>query len=175
MTVPAFATVADEACPKSRMKDGNGVAMAASRRVRDGREDAALSARGTRRGLMGTLRRLSGLGALVFAVVLLVGTARVHAISQVLGDDDLCFAMGFAGLGKTAPPADPADPADLADGSHACCDLGLCLDASALPPVAPPFAAPRRIVRRRTRRLVAAATPICRREGANRPRGPPTP
>ncbi|MDK9695295.1 MAG: hypothetical protein OEL76_02785 [Siculibacillus sp.] len=154
------------------MEDENGVVMAASRRVRDGREDAALSARGSRRGLMGTLRRLSGLGALVFAVVLLVGTARVHAISQVLGDDDLCFAMGFAGLGKTALPVDPAD---LADGNHACCDLGLCLDASALPPIEPPFAAPRRIVRRRTRRVVAGSPSCRRRDAANRPRGPPIP
>jgi hypothetical protein len=116
------------------------------------------------------LRRFSGVGAVVFAVVFTVGVARAHALALVSGDDELCFAMGFAGRVATST----SDPVDLADGSHACCDLSLCLDASALPPSEPPYAAPRRIVRRRARVHRAISAPSARRRDGNRPRGPPS-
>ncbi len=115
------------------------------------------------------MRRFSGLGAVVFAVVFLVGVARAHALALVAGDDELCFAMGFAG--RTAAPA--TDPADLAAGHHACCDLALCLDASALPPGEPPVTVAPRMVRRSDRprpRVVAARR---RRGEGHRPRAPP--
>ncbi|WP_333822237.1 DUF2946 family protein [Pinisolibacter sp.] len=129
-----------------------------------------MRARRTRSGWLATLRRFSGVGAVVFAVVFMVGVARAHALALVSGDDELCFAMGFAG--RTATPT--SDPADLADGSHACCDLSLCLDASTLPPSEPPYVAPRRIVRRRARVRRSVSTTCVRRCGGNRPRGPPT-
>ena len=129
-----------------------------------------MRARRTRSGWLATLRRFSGVGAVVFAVVFLVGVARAHALALVSGDDELCFAMGFAG--RVATPA--SDPADLADGSHACCDLSLCLDASALPPSEPPYVAPRRIVRRRSRVRRSISAPSARRRDGNRPRGPPS-
>jgi hypothetical protein len=128
-----------------------------------------LTARRTRTGWLATLRRFSGLGAVVFAVVVLVGSVRAQALAIASGDDELCFAMSFAG--RVAVPT--SDPADLADSSHACCDLGLCLDASALPPSEPPLARPRRIVRRRTRVVHGTRITRSQRRDAHRPRGPP--
>jgi hypothetical protein len=136
----------------------------------DAREDSALRARRTRSGWLATLRRLSGVGAVVFAVVFMVGVARAHALALVSGDDELCFAMGFAG--RVAAPT--SDPSDLADGSHTCCDLSLCLDASALPPSEPPHVASRRVVRRRARAHRSTSAPSARRRDGNRPRGPPS-
>ena len=117
------------------------------------------------------LRRFSGLGAVVFAVVLLVGVARAHALAQAAGDDDLCVAMGGAGARPSAPPTEPTG---LADGHHACCDLGLCLDGAALPAGEPPCAAARRVVRRGGRVTLREVSPRARRCAGHRPRGPPT-
>jgi len=125
----------------------------------------------TRTGWLASLRRFSGLGALVFAVVLVVGAARVHALALAAGDDELCVAMGGSGL-RAAKPL-PVDPSDLASGHHACCDLGLCIDASSLPPVAPSAASPRRIVRRVPRTSVPSLPCRRRRRGGPRPRAPP--
>ena len=122
------------------------------------------------RGWLRALRRFSGVGVVLFALVLVVGTVRAHALAQVAGDDELCSAMGY---GARAPAALPSDPSDLADAHHACCDLGLCLDASALPPSAPPaVTAPRR------QRRPAPARPgndgrRSPRRRAHNPRDPP--
>jgi hypothetical protein len=79
--------------------------------------------------------------------------------------------MSFA-AGRLPAPVD--DPFDLANDHHACCDLGLCLDASALPPSAPPPPALPRIVRRRTSRpMPVVPTPRPRRR-SHRPRDPPS-
>lgn len=123
-----------------------------------------------KRGWLTALRRFSGLGVVLFALVLVVGTVRVHALSLVVGDDDLCSAMSY---GARAPAPMPSDPTDLADDHHACCDLGLCLDASALPPsAAPSIAIPCR------RRLPATVRPRSKgrrptRRRAHNPRDPP--
>lgn len=124
-----------------------------------------------RRGWLTTLRRFSGLGAVLFAFVFLVGTARVQALALAAGDDELCVAMGGA-IPRVAEA--PAATPDLADRHHACCDLGLCLDASALPPSGPlavGLARASRLVRGRRPRLAAPPAP---RRHAHRPRGPPT-
>jgi len=133
--------------------------------------DAALTAPRTRRGWLADLRRFSGVGTVLFALVLVVATARVHALALVVGDDDLCSAMSYAS-GRTAVP--PSDPSDLADRHHACCDLGLCLDASALPPEAPVVAALSCRHRAPTPRR-PGRSPVHRvRRRSHRPRDPPT-
>ena len=116
------------------------------------------------------MRRLSGLGAVVFAVVFVVGVARAHALALVAGDDELCVAMGVAGVRGTAPAADPTD---LADDHHRCCDFGLCLDASALPPSEAPAAVGRRVVRRERRIALPTPPRARRRRDGHRPRAPP--
>lgn len=127
-------------------------------------------ARKGRKGWLAGLRRFSGVGAILFAVVVLVGTVRAQALALAAGDDELCVAMGF--IGPRVGPA-PVDPTDLADDHHACCDLGFCLDASALPPSAPGFASAGHRARRLARPL--APTPPRRRHAraGHRPRDPP--
>ena len=129
-----------------------------------------MTARSVRKGWLLGLRRRAGVLALLFAVVVLVGIHRTAALAEAIADDDLCSAMAF--LGSRAP-APALDPTDVADDSHACCDLGLCLDSTALPPQAPAFHAvaaalgPRRPGRR------PSESPRPRRRTANSPRAPP--
>lgn len=123
-----------------------------------------------RQGWLVGLRRFAGVGAALFFVVVLVGTARAQALALASGDEELCFVMR---LGGPPVPAFPADPADLADPTHACCDLGLCLDASALPPEAPTLALPCRRTRRLDRRLGRRRAPVPRRRRDHAPRAPP--
>lgn len=117
------------------------------------------------------LRRFSGVGTVLFAFVLVVGSVRAHALALAAGDDELCSAMGYVSGAVQAPQSDPSD---LADRHHACCDLGLCLDASALPPEAPAAVAlPRRVrspVSRPRHRSLGHPT----RRRSHRPRDPPT-
>lgn len=125
----------------------------------------------TRRGWLIELRRLSGVGLVVFAFVLVVGSVRAQALALAAGDDEICSAMAYA---SGRMPVQPSDPSDLADRHHACCDLGLCLDASALPPSEPPpVSAGCAVGRARTRRT-GAVVRRSRRDRANRPRGPPS-
>lgn len=123
-----------------------------------------------KRGLLTDLRRFSGVGVVLFALMLVVGSYRAHALALVVGDDDLCSAMAYAARPASA---EPADPTDLADDHHACCDLGLCLDASALPPSVPPSVALPRRVRRVTMLLPAREARRPARRRSHRPRGPP--
>ncbi len=124
----------------------------------------------TRKGWLAGLRRFSGVGALLFALVVLVGTARAQALAFAAGDDELCVAMGFLGIRATPTQADPSD---LADDHHACCDLGFCLDASALPPSVPDFAAAGRRARRLARSLPPSPVRRRHRRAGHRPRDPP--
>lgn len=122
----------------------------------------------TKRGWMKELRRLSGVGLVVFVVVLLVGFARTEALALASGDDALCVAMG-------GPPraVEPSDPTDLADRTHACCDLGQCRDGGALPPAAPEAKRLALVaVSLRSPPVARRAIPSRRRAG-HRPRGPP--
>lgn len=122
-----------------------------------------------RMGILNALRRLGGVGAVMFAVVFMIGVLRGEALALTVGDE-ICIFMG----GNLPPRSFPDDPADLADPSHACCDLGQCLTASALPPSDPaPLALPRAVVRlRKARRIrVIAARPL---PVDHRPRGPPS-
>lgn len=123
-----------------------------------------------RKGWLITLRRFSGLGVFLFAFVLFVGVARTQALALAVGDDDLCSAMSVA-FGRA--PTVPTDSTDLADRHHACCDLGLCLDASVLPPSVPPLAAARRVVRSRQRHAPSLPSRRSDHRRANRPRDPP--
>ena len=125
----------------------------------------------TPKGWLAALRRFSGAGTVLFVLVFLVGTYRAHALSLVVGDDDLCSAMSYAS-GRMPAPVD--DPLDLADDHHACCDLGLCLDASALPVSAPPAAALPRSVRRRSSPPAPITPPQRSRRRSHRPRDPPS-
>ena len=102
-----------------------------------------MRARRPKNGWLMTLRRFAVLGALAFGVVFVVGVARSEALAFAAGDE-FCVAMG----GTLPMRSMPADPLDLSDPSHACCDVGLCLVATAAPPLAPPAiaAAPRATV-----------------------------
>ena len=116
------------------------------------------------------LRRFSGVGALLFAVIFVVGALRGQALALAAGDDELCIVMGGTAAVRHAPPSDPGD---LADPTHACCDLGLCLDGTALPPSTPAFAALARL----TVRVPSRPAPTRRhgraRRAGHRPRDPP--
>ena len=125
----------------------------------------------TGRGWLRALRRYSGVGVVLFALVFVVGSYRAHALALVVGDDDLCSAMTFAAVRSSVPTSDPAD---LADRQHACCDLGLCLDASALAPEAPAVLSAPHVTRSRRRRGLYREPTLTVRRGAHRPRGPPT-
>lgn len=125
----------------------------------------------TRRGWLIELRRFSGVGVVVFAVVLMVGMIRTQALALAIGDDEVCWAMAHAAGVRVTPPSDPSD---LADRHHACCDLGLCLDASVLPPSEPPPASAGCATRRANPRPPASTARRTRRNHAHRPRGPPS-
>lgn len=127
------------------------------------------SARG--QGWLRTLRRFSGVAVLLFAAVVVVAGARVHALALEVGDDDLCNTMAFTGA--TLPATPTSDPTDLADRHHACCDLALCLDASALPPGEPVLAHARRVLRDRAVPAVPSRPRLGTRRAGFRPRDPP--
>lgn len=120
-------------------------------------------------GWMIALRRFGALGAVAFVFVFLVGLSRGEAVALTAGDE-LCIYMG----GNLPPRLPVADPSDPADPSHDCCDLGLCLSASAaLPPTAPQVAqAARRALRLGRALRRRAAPPSVSRHDAL-PRGPP--
>ena len=124
-----------------------------------------------RRGWLTTLRRFSGLGAVLFAFVFLVGTARVQALALAAGDDELCVAMGGA-IPRVAEA--PAATPDLADRHHACCDLGLCAGASALPPTDPARLAIPHAFRVRAASPVRPTAPRRHRRRGPAPRAPPS-
>ncbi len=124
----------------------------------------------TGRGWLRALRRYSGVGVVLFALIFVVGSYRAHALALVVGDDDLCSAMSYA-AGRSADLTN--DPADLADRHHACCDLGLCLDASALAPEVPAALSAPHVTRARPRRRLYREPQPALRRGAHRPRGPP--
>jgi len=125
----------------------------------------------TRHGWLIGLRRFSGVGLVVFAFVLVVGSVRAQALALAVGDDEICTAMAYAAGVRVTPPSDPTD---LADRHHACCDLGLCLDASALPPSEPAAVSFGCAVGRGVPRRPAAKARRSRHDRANRPRGPPS-
>jgi hypothetical protein len=116
------------------------------------------------------LRRIAFLAPIFFAVIVIVAVARSEALARALGDDDVCAAMSFSAV--PVPPADD-DPTDLSSHRHACCDLGLCLDGSLLPPATPiDVCAGHRT--RRSRRPPSPERPLPhRRRSAHRPRDPP--
>lgn len=120
-------------------------------------------------GWMIALRRFGAVGAVAFAFVFLVGLSRGEAVALTAGDE-LCIYMG----GNLPPRLPLADPSDPADPSHDCCDLGLCLSASAaLPPTTPQVASSaRRVLRLRRALRRRAAPPSATRRNAL-PRGPP--
>lgn len=114
------------------------------------------------------LRRKAGVGVVLFAVVFLIGLLRGEALALTIGDE-VCMFMG----GKLPPRVFASDPSDLADRSHDCCDLGLCLAGTALPPSEPgPLALPRAITRLGKARRPRTAIPRSSRID-HRPRGPP--
>lgn len=122
-----------------------------------------------RTGWLIALRRFGAGGALLFALVFVVGCLRGEAVA-LAGGDDLCVFMG----GNLPPRLPLADPADPADPSHDCCDLGLCLSAAAAPPPAVPAVglAARAVLRLRRTRRPRVAPPSTKRRRAL-PRGPP--
>lgn len=122
-----------------------------------------------RTGWLIALRRLGAGGAVLFALVFVVGLLRGEAVALAAGDD-LCVFMG----GNLPPRLPLVDPADPADPSHDCCDLGLCLAAAAAPPPAAPGVAlvARAMLRLRRRHRPAEATRTAKRRRAL-PRGPP--
>lgn len=122
-----------------------------------------------RTGILTALRRKAGgVGVLLFSIVFLVGLLRGEALALTVGDQ-VCIFMG----GSLPPRTFESDPSDLSDRSHDCCDLGLCLAGTALPPSEPaPLALPRAIARLRRSPRPRAATPRTSRHD-HRPRGPP--
>ncbi|NVO16409.1 MAG: hypothetical protein HXX10_20470 [Rhodoplanes sp.] len=82
-----------------------------------------------------TLRRFSGVGIVLFALIFVVGSVRAHALAAAVGDSDLCSAIAFTGTSTPAPAT--GDPGDLASCQHACCELGFCLGATPIVPTAP--------------------------------------
>ena len=115
------------------------------------------------------LRRWSAPVLVLFALMVLVGTARAHALALLAGDE-LCTVMG----GTAAPRLPTADPSDVADPSHACCDLGSCLEGGAapLPAAAAPLAAPLSPARRSIRPRETSRR-LARRRSPASPRAPP--
>ncbi len=116
------------------------------------------------------LRRFSGVGALLFAVIFVVAALRGQALAFAAGDDELCLVMGGNVTARSTPVHDPGD---LADRCHACCDLGLCLDGVALPPSAPAFAALARLTVRVPSRPAPPRRHGRARRAGHRPRDPP--
>lgn len=121
------------------------------------------------KGWLIALRRFGAGGAMLFALVFVVGLLRGEAVALAAGDD-LCVFMG----GNLPPRLPIADPTDPADPSHDCCDLGLCLTVAAAPPPTAPAVAlvARAVLRLRRVRRTRFAAPATKRHRAL-PRGPP--
>lgn len=129
-----------------------------------------MRARHLGQGCLMRLRRYAALGLVAICLVFAVGVMRAEALAFAAGDE-FCIAMG----GTLPVRAASTDPLDLGDPSHACCDLGLCLVATAAPPLAAPSIA---VVARAVVRLRPTALPrLAVRETRPhhpRSRGPPT-
>jgi hypothetical protein len=116
-----------------------------------------------------TLRRRAHALTCAFLVVFVVAGLRAQALASAIGDET-CIAMGGT-LARAPTPT--TDPSDLADPCHACCDLGLCAGASALPPSEPARLAAPHAFRIRVSDPARPTTPRRRRRRGPAPRAPP--
>lgn len=127
--------------------------------------------RAHKRGWLMTLRRFSGVGIVLFALIFVVGTVRAHALALAVGDSDQCSAIAFTGANAPAPAT--GDPEDLASCQHACCDLGFCLSASPIIPAAPSIRPVPQVVISQVAAIQVSYLRAIDRPAGFRPRGPP--
>jgi hypothetical protein len=118
-----------------------------------------------------TLRRYSGVGIMLFALIFVVGTVRAHALALAVGDSDLCSAVAFTG--ENAPAPATGDPSDLAGCQHACCELGFCLSVAPIIPIAPSVGPAPQVVLSQLAEIRASCPHDDARRAGFHPRGPP--
>lgn len=125
--------------------------------------------RHARQGWLCRLRRFSGVGVLLFAIVLAIGSVRAQALALTVGDDDFCVTVSFT---NAAAPSVSADDDALASHHPGCCDQGLCHAGLALAPSPSALAQPRRLTFR-DRTVAPRRLRLRVRRDGHRPRAPP--